>query len=87
MRPYSGFGFEVELPLAGFFLFLAAFWRGSDEEPDGAVSFCESCAIRPFRHIRAERGPLLAVLVTKTPRDQASGQGITLSRRCITFRQ
>ena len=45
MRPYSGFGFEVELALAGFF-FLADFLRGSDEEPDdadadGVVSFCE----------------------------------------------
>ena len=45
MRPYSGFGFEVEVALAGFF-FLAAFLRGLDEEPDdadaeGALSFCE----------------------------------------------
>jgi hypothetical protein len=71
--------FVVELPLAGFFYFSAAFWRGSDEEPDdadadGVVSFCESCVIRPFRDIRAERGSLLAVLVTKTPRDQAGGR-------------
>jgi hypothetical protein len=50
VRPYSGFGFEVGLPLVDFFFFFAEadedfLWR-LDEEPDdtdaeGALCFCE----------------------------------------------
>jgi hypothetical protein len=44
VRPYSGFGFEVELALAGSFFFLAAFLWGlepDDADAEGVLSFWE----------------------------------------------